>query len=80
MSIHPRHDVLFEILRRQNMADRTCHRLLSAEDQARIDAEAAEELQALAIASFDSPPEPDVALASAPKAGRDHEFFRAVSA
>lgn len=82
MSVHPRHDVLFEILRRQNMADRTERRLLNDAARAQADAEAAAAFQASAMASWARPlePAPDPIPRSAPKAGRDYEFFRAVGA
>ncbi len=84
MSIQPRHDTLFEILRRQNMADQTCQRLISDAERRRIEAEEAEAVMESALASWSRPKfavEGSAARRrSTPESGRDYEFFRAVSA
>lgn len=84
MSIDARHDTLFEILRRQNMADQTSQRLLSDAERRRIEAEEADAVRTMALASWARPAFADDPVetrrVSAPEPRRDHEFFRAVSA
>lgn len=84
MSIHPRHTTLFELLRRQNMADRTCQRLSGDAERRRMEAEEVAAVRAAALASWARPgfaAEPVRSRrVSAPEPRRDYEFFRAVGA
>ncbi len=74
-----RHARLFEYLRQHNVAEDTSRRLHD-EERARIDGMDAAIHLALANRSWQRPKVAPAERRSAAKAGRDHEFFRAVGA
>ena len=72
----PRHGALFELLRQQVASD-TAGRRLAVKRRVEEDSRKISGVLNGALRSWDAPA-PDKAEASAPKAGRDDEFFRAV--
>ncbi len=74
-----RHARLFEYLRQQRVAEDTTARL-RVEERARVEGMDAAIHLALATRSWQRPMVDPVDRRSAPKSGRDHEFFRAVGA
>ena len=86
MTAAPRHEVLFELLRRQNMADTAHRRVMAEPEREAIEAAEAAQFLASALASWEVPerfapaPETEAEDASAPEPGRHDEFFRAVGA
>ena len=77
-----RRGVLFEMLRRQHMSERTTQ-ALNAQEKERLEEVQAQAFLKRALMSWDAPPVYDIEepeTASAPEPRGYHEFFRAVRA